>query len=125
MVQDQTFDTGAVTINYVAGPTGGPPLVLLHGITGWWQSWLPVMPDLALRWRLFALDLRGHGRSGRAAGAYALVDYADDVIAFLRQVTGEPHRIVLRDDEHAGTQANLGRDRGRPTQRGERVEEKR
>ena len=94
MLQEQIFDAGAVPINYAAGPAGGPPLVLLHGVTGRWQAWLSVMPDLAVRWRLFALDLRGHGRSGRAAGAYRIMDYAADVIALLRRQAGEPAVVV-------------------------------
>lgn len=94
MLREQTFDTGAVTLNYAAGPDDGPPLVLLHGVTGRWQSWLPVMPDLALHWRLFALDLRGHGRSGHAAGAYRIDDYAGDVLALLRGPIGEPAVLV-------------------------------
>jgi pimeloyl-ACP methyl ester carboxylesterase len=94
MLQEQTFDSGAVSINYVADQASGPPLVLLHGVTSRWQGWLSVMPDLALRWRLLALDLRGHGRSGHAAGAYRIMDYADDVIAFLRKQTGESAVLV-------------------------------
>ena len=94
MLQEQIFDAGPVPINYAAGPAGGPPLVLLHGVTGRWQTWLSVMPDLAVRWRLFALDLRGHGRSGRAAGAYRIMEYAADVIALLRRQAGEPAVLV-------------------------------
>ena len=94
MLREQTFDTGVVPINYVVGPAEGRPLVLLHGVTSRWQTWLPVMPDLALRWRLFALDLRGHGRSGRVPGAYRVTDYADDVVAFLRRQVGEPAVLV-------------------------------
>lgn len=93
MLREQIFDTGAVSLNYAATPEGGPPLVLLHGVTGRWQTWLLVMPDLALRWRLLALDLRGHGRSGRAAGDYRINDYAADVLAFLRQFS-EPAVLV-------------------------------
>ena len=94
MLQEQTFDAGAASINYAVGPPGGRPLVLLHGVTGRWQTWLPVMPDLAIRWRLFALDLRGHGRSGRVPGAYRVTDYAGDVIALLRGQVGEPAVLV-------------------------------
>ncbi len=44
------------------------------------------MPDLAADWHLYAPDFRGHGKSGRVPGAYRLQDYADDMIAFLRQI---------------------------------------
>ncbi len=94
MLREQTFTGGAVPLNYAAGPPGAPPLVLLHGVTARWQTWLPVAPALALRWRLFALDLRGHGRSGRAAGAYRIADYAADVVAFLRGPVAAPAVLV-------------------------------
>jgi pimeloyl-ACP methyl ester carboxylesterase len=94
MLKEQTFDTGAVTLNYVEGPPSGPPLVLLHGLGGWWQSWLSVMPALSMRWHLYALDLRGHGRSRPVAGKYGFSDYAQDVIAFLRGRVVEPTILI-------------------------------
>jgi pimeloyl-ACP methyl ester carboxylesterase len=94
-VNEHTFDTGAVSINYVAeGREDGPPIVFLHGVTGRWQTWLPVMTAFAAGWRLYALDFRGHGRSGRAPGAYRAVDYAADVIAFLRRRVEQPAVLI-------------------------------
>ena len=69
-------------------------MVLLHGVQGRWQTYLPVMPALTLRWHVFALDLRGHARSGRVPGRYRIVDYADDVAAFLRQRASGPAVVV-------------------------------
>ena len=39
----------------------GPPLVLLHGFTGNHTSWDEWLPELSKRFRVFALDLPGHG----------------------------------------------------------------
>lgn len=94
MRQEQTYDVNGVSLNYVAEPSSGPPLVLLHGITGCWQGWLPVLPELARHAHLFALDLRGHGKSGHTAGAYRINDYASDVAAFLHQQLDEPAVLV-------------------------------
>jgi pimeloyl-ACP methyl ester carboxylesterase len=94
MLREERFDTGSVVLNYAADTADGPPLVLLHGVTSRWQSWLNVAPAFAVRWRLYALDLRGHGRSGRVPGAYTIPDYADDVSAFLREVVGTPAVVV-------------------------------
>jgi pimeloyl-ACP methyl ester carboxylesterase len=56
-----------------------PPVVLLHGITSSALSWVRVGPALANRYRVYALDLRGHGDSVRATpGSYHLRDTADD-----------------------------------------------
>ena len=94
MLYEGTFPTGTVDLHYVAASEVGPPLLFLHGVTSHWQSSFPVMPAFALRWQLYALDLRGHGRSGRAAGTYRIVDYAADVVAFLRQRVTRPTVIV-------------------------------
>jgi pimeloyl-ACP methyl ester carboxylesterase len=94
MLTERQFDAGAVALNYVEGPASAPPLLLIHGLSFRWQSWLPVMPLLALRWRLFAPDLRGFGRSGRVPGAYRVLDYAADITTFLRDVVGQPAVVV-------------------------------
>ena len=91
MLREQSFDTGTITINYAAGTSGGPPLVLLHGLMDRWQAFLPIIPSLATRWQVFAPDMRGHGRSGRAPdGVYRLADIVADTVAFLAGVVGEP-----------------------------------
>jgi pimeloyl-ACP methyl ester carboxylesterase len=41
-------------------------------------------------WRVYALDLRGHGRSGRVPKQYRPEHYAADVLAFLTHRIGEP-----------------------------------
>ncbi len=57
MLQEQTFDTGVVSINYVAGPAGGRALVLLHGVTGRWQTWLSA--GASSRWTCAAMAGQG------------------------------------------------------------------
>jgi pimeloyl-ACP methyl ester carboxylesterase len=90
MLTEHPFDTGSVTLNVAEGPANGPPLVLLHGGSGRWQSWEAIVPELMSRWQLFAPDLRGHGQSGRAPGRYTLRDYAGDILALLRERVREP-----------------------------------
>lgn len=94
MLREQTYKVGDLTLNCAVGTGTGPPLLLLHGVTSRWQSWLPIAPSLALRWHLHALDLRGHGGSGRATGAYRINDYATDVVALLRRQIGSPTVLV-------------------------------
>ncbi len=38
----------------------GEPVVLLHGFTGHWRHWKPVLPDLAARYEVIAPTLSGH-----------------------------------------------------------------
>lgn len=89
-VSQYGFNTGAVVLNYAEVPASGPPLVLLHGGNGRWQSFESILPDLAALWHIYAPDLRGHGKSGWAAGRYRLQDYTDDTIAFIRDHIPEP-----------------------------------
>lgn len=93
MLKEQTFNADVVTINYAEGPPSGPPLVLLHGGGDRWQHFLPILPSLVMRWHVFALDLRGHGKSGRVPGQYRPEHYVADIMAFLeRQLT---ERVIL------------------------------
>jgi len=57
----------------------GPPIVLVHGITSSSRTWREVMPGLAEKHEVIALDLPGHGRSGKPRGDYSLGNYASGI----------------------------------------------
>lgn len=82
--REKDFQGSSVSIHYAEGPDTGLPLVLLHGLARDWRSFSILLPDLASRFHIFALDLRGHGGSGRAPGGYRISQFADDVDEFLR-----------------------------------------
>jgi pimeloyl-ACP methyl ester carboxylesterase len=90
MIKECSFDTGEVIINFAEGPDAGPSLILLHGLPSRWQEFLPILPALCLRWHVYALDLRGQGKSGRVPGGYQAKHYVDDVISFLNNQIDEP-----------------------------------
>jgi pimeloyl-ACP methyl ester carboxylesterase len=90
MMKEHIFETGTVRLNYAEGPASGPPLVLLHGGSARWQAALPLIPDMAADWHIYAPDLRGHGGSGWTPGQYKMEDYAADVVAFLACVVRAP-----------------------------------
>jgi pimeloyl-ACP methyl ester carboxylesterase len=90
LLTEKTFSIHGVSINFAEGPHSGAPLMLLHGLTGSWQSFLSVIPSLAFRYHLYALDFRGHGRSERVPGGYQIENYAQDTIAFLSNQIAEP-----------------------------------
>ena len=94
MLNQHRFDTGEVELNYAKGPDNGPPLVLLHGIHACWQEFLKTLPHLAQRYTVYAVDHRGHGRSGRVPGRYRGSDYGEDIRAFIQGVVGNP-AVVL------------------------------
>ena len=80
---------GPVTLRVATTPPGDPPLVLLHGVTRRWQSFLPLVADLATRHQLWCVDLRGHGGSSRAS-TYRTVDYVPDIVSLLRDHIRRP-----------------------------------
>jgi pimeloyl-ACP methyl ester carboxylesterase len=56
------IDVVGATANYVELGEG-PPLVLVHGLSGCWQNWLEQAPHFARSHRVIALDLPGFGGS--------------------------------------------------------------
>lgn len=57
----------------------GPPIVLIHGITGRSDQWEPAIDELAADHTVLAPDLLGHGESAKPRGDYSLGAYASAV----------------------------------------------
>jgi pimeloyl-ACP methyl ester carboxylesterase len=89
-LEEKTFVDGACTLNYAEGPPNGPPLLFIHGLGRNWQDFLSLIPDFSKKWHIYAVDLRGHGKSGRVLRGYTTSGYAADVVAFLQQLVGQP-----------------------------------
>lgn len=81
---------GGVRLHYAEGPASGPPLLLVPGQSMPWQSYTKVLPALWARYHVFALDVRGHGRSEHTPGRYTFSRLGDDTVAFVREVIGAP-----------------------------------
>ena len=72
-----------------AGPPDGIPLVLVPGQSMPWESYCKLIPLVAGRFHVFALDVRGHGRSDRSA-VYTFSRLGQDLVDFLGVVVGKP-----------------------------------
>ena len=72
----------------------GPLIVLVHGITGRSEQWVPVMEALRDRYTLFAPDLLGHGESAKPRGDYSLGAYASGIRDLLIGLNAKPATIV-------------------------------
>jgi len=78
---------GGVQLHVVeAGDPGGRPILFIHGFSQCWLAWSRQLnSDLASRYRLVAMDMRGHGLSGKPRDGYADSRvWADDVDAVIR-----------------------------------------
>ncbi|MFJ3820855.1 alpha/beta fold hydrolase [Streptomyces nodosus] len=83
MGAQRSIDVGGIRLAYrLWGPPDAPPLVLLHALGESATDWEVVVPALARSRRVYALDLRGHGRSDWP-GEYSLELMQTDVLRFL------------------------------------------
>ncbi|MGH2741105.1 MAG: alpha/beta fold hydrolase [Thermoleophilaceae bacterium] len=72
----------------------GEPLALLHPGGADARAWAPNLDALAAHLRVFTPERRGHGRSPDVAGPITYELMANDTIAFLEGVVGEPAHLV-------------------------------
>src|SRR4051812_23862934 len=97
-VQHRFVDTGEVRLHVAeAGDAEAPPLLLVHGWPQHWWSWRKVIPPLAERYRVLAVDLRGWGWSDAPPGPYFKQTFADDLLAFL-DAEGIDRTTILSHD---------------------------
>ncbi len=75
-------DVGGLNLHYLDWGGDGPPLVMLHGLTGHAHTWDHTAAALSDRYHVLALDQRGHGDSGWAP-PYGGGQMAEDLLAFL------------------------------------------
>ncbi len=61
----------------------GRPLLLVHGLGASWQSWAPVLGDLARSREVVVIDLPGFGGSPPLAGNVSIATLADAVADFM------------------------------------------
>ena len=64
----------------------GFPLILLHGLSDDARLWTPLLPYLSENYRTIALDLRGHGRSGKPDTPYFIQQFSTDLFEVLREL---------------------------------------
>jgi haloacetate dehalogenase len=80
----------------------GAPLLLLHGHPQTHAMWHRVAPQLARRFDVVLMDLRGYGDSGRpAAGersaAYSKREMARDALAVMRELGHQRFQVLAHD----------------------------
>ena len=90
--EKQVVVNGA-TINYAEGPDAGPALLLVHGQGMEWEDYATVLPELAQRYHVFAIDCFGHGESAHDAALYSCGANGDAAIAFAAQVVGDDYIV--------------------------------
>ncbi len=78
---EHRIDVGGTEVHYLDwGARGNPGLVLVHGGAAHAHWWSFLGPFFTARWHVVALDLSGHGDSGRR-DSYSHWAWADEVMA--------------------------------------------
>ncbi|MCX5214635.1 alpha/beta hydrolase [Kitasatospora sp. NBC_00240] len=87
------FRVGGRRLSYLDFGGPGVPLLALHGHYNEASAFEPLAGALAPRWRVIALDQRGHGESDRAP-SYERDDYVADIAAFQRHLGLGPVAVL-------------------------------
>jgi pimeloyl-ACP methyl ester carboxylesterase len=80
--KSDTLDIGGLNFHYTDWGGDGPPLVMLHGLSGHARTWDHTAAALSDRYRVLALDQRGHGDTDWAP-QYGFGLMAADLLGFL------------------------------------------
>lgn len=88
---EQTADLGEIAMNYVvAGSPSKPALLLVPGQTESWWGYEAAIKILEADFQVYAVDLRGQGRSTWTPGRYTLDNIGNDLVRFIATVIKRP-----------------------------------
>jgi len=96
-VTHRWVETRGLRFHVAEAGSGEDPVLLLHGWPQHWYEWRELMPALAGRRRVLAMDLRGFGWSDAPRHGYEKENLATDVLAVLDQLGLERVKLVGHD----------------------------
>jgi pimeloyl-ACP methyl ester carboxylesterase len=96
-VSHHTVEARGAQFHYAEAGGGEDVVLCLHGWPQHWYEWRSLMPALADRHRVIALDQRGFGWSEAPEDGYEKENLADDVLAVLDALGIERVKLVGHD----------------------------
>jgi pimeloyl-ACP methyl ester carboxylesterase len=96
-VTHHRVEVNGTTLHYVAAGADGTPILLVHGFPETWWAFHRLIPLLAARHRVFAVDLRGFGDSGNGPGEYDSAASAEDLHLLIEQLGVGPVHLTGQD----------------------------
>jgi len=93
MVDDRYVDIDGISTRYVA-EGNGPPVLLIHGLGEFLEVWSRNIAPLGEYLSVYAVDLPGHGLSGKPLTSYTL-DFASEFIVHFMQALGIEHASLV------------------------------
>ena len=92
----KTLTVKGLALHYLEwGEAEAPPIVCVHGYTGSADAFNALARHLQDRYRILALDVRGHGESAWSpTGAYGYADQAGDLVEFAARLGLEEFVLI-------------------------------
>ncbi|GAA3201992.1 alpha/beta hydrolase [Microbacterium terregens] len=101
---EKQVNLGEITMNYAeAGSPKNPPLLLIPEQSGSWWGYEVAMGILAERFHVFAVDMRGQGRSTWTPKRYSLDNFGNDLVRFISIVIRRP--VIVAGNSSGGVLA--------------------
>lgn len=101
---ERQVDLGEVSMNYAeAGSPDKPALLLVPEQTGSWWGYEEAMGLLSRDFHVYAVDLRGQGRSTWTPKRYSLDNFGNDLVRFIALVVKRP--VVVAGNSSGGVLA--------------------
>lgn len=89
--EERRAELGEIAMNYATtGSPSSPALLLIPGQTESWWGYEAAMKLLEANFQVFAVDLRGQGRSTRTPGRYTFDNMGNDLVRFIATVIKRP-----------------------------------
>lgn len=96
-IEHHYVDVNETTLHYVAAGTEGTPILLVHGFPESWWAFHKVIPLLAAKHRVFAVDLRGFGDSAPASEGFNSAMAAEDLHELITVLGVGPVHLAGQD----------------------------
>ena len=92
-----TAGVNGVELHYVSAGTAGSPVLLVHGFPESWWAFHKLIPLLAIRHRVLAVDLRGFGDSSTAHAEHDSATAAEDLHQLIEHLGVGPVHLTGQD----------------------------
>jgi pimeloyl-ACP methyl ester carboxylesterase len=96
-VRHHVAEFDATTLHYVTAGTGGTPVLLVHGFPESWWAFHRLIPLLADRHQVVAVDLRGFGDSAVADDTFTSAVAAEDLHRLIDALGLGPVHLLAQD----------------------------
>jgi pimeloyl-ACP methyl ester carboxylesterase len=96
-VRHETAAVNGTRLHYVTAGNEGTPVLLVHGFPETWWAFRALIPLLATRHRVYAVDLRGFGDSDVADENYSSAVAAEDLHALIEHLSVGSMHVVGQD----------------------------